>query len=75
MADVKSYIDIDECANVVYNVNPTNARRRRKDEALVDRGANGCVFGADVRPFACPVHQPKVDVAGFDDHQQNNMLI
>ena len=61
--------------NTIYTVNPTSARRRRKDGALVDQGADRCVFGEDVRPIACPVSQPKVDVSGFDEHRQNDMPI
>lgn len=66
---------MEATSNTTYDVNPTNARRRRKDGALVDRGANGCVFGDDVRPVACPASQPKVDVSGFDAHKQTDMPI
>ena len=58
-----------------YTVNQTNTRLRFQDQALVDRGANGCVFGGDVRPFACPATMPRVDVSGFDDHRQTDMPI
>ena len=61
-------------SRIVYEVSERR-QRPRSDGALVDRGANGCVFGDDVRPFACPIHRPKVDVSGFDGHQQNGMII
>ena len=46
--------NVNAMSNNTYHVNPTNARRQRKDGALVDGGTNGCLFGEDVRPIALP---------------------
>ncbi len=64
-------IDINE-HNVVYNVSERSIRSSRNG-GLIDRGANGCVFGDDVRPIMKT--SQSVDIGGLDNHQITNIPI
>ena len=57
-----------EPANRSYRV--SNHGLARNKGALVDRGANGCVFGDDVRMINTTGR--KVDITGLDNHQVSN---
>ena len=55
---------------IKYNIQKITTRR---DSMLVDRGANGCVGGADIRILTKSLRT--VDIEGIDNHQVNNIPI
>ena len=57
-------------ANLIYRV---SEHRRRDTGALVDRGANGGVAGANVRVMQLYSDGRTVDIQGVDNHQTNNV--
>jgi len=63
-------ISMDTCT---YHVSNHKQRKSKAHFALVDRGANGFVFGDNIRVIAntgC-----SVDITGLDDHQATNKMI
>ncbi len=71
-ARLQRFVKTHEISRRRYSV---SQRSRRRRGALVDRGANGIVFGNDVRVFAQPIDAPRVDIIGYDDHGQHDVRI
>ena len=59
--------------NIAYHVSERNTNSKGKPGGLVDRGANGCVFGDDVRTIS--ESNRSVDITGVDNHQICNIKI
>ena len=57
--------------NQRYHV--SNAVSRHLHGSLIDRGANGGIFGNDARVFH--THQRVVNVTGIDNHELNSIKI
>ena len=60
-------------ATIVYRV--TNAVHSKVRAALIDRGANGCIIGNDMRVISFPIGLPKVSIRGVLNHEDNDIPI
>ena len=60
-----------------FSVKRTGAKKERKPRvdwsALIDRGANGCIAGNDMRVVA--KSEKTIDLSGIDDHTVRNLAI
>ena len=68
----------DDTRNVIQTVEYTVSQRRvktRKSNAMVDRGANGCVGGSDCKIIGEPSPNRRVHITGMDEHQVRNIPI
>ena len=69
-----SETDTTTIGGVTYNVSASKLMQLLC-QALIDRGANGCVFGSDCTLIGEPTTQRFVAITGLDNHRMANIPI
>ena len=72
--DVTAETDYTKQSDIEYSVSKRKINHKTS-MSLIDRGANGCVAGADCKLIGLPEVERTVNITGMDEHQLVNIPI